>query len=235
MKFHDLENQKVMYTIKLPSEILSMDISSDGQHYALGLINGTLLVRSRKFESDLDEDEILEPEDLMNKYLSRDQMRKTSKDTRYFYRGQYGKEQESDDIISKTTKKVNLQKYEKFLKKFEYKNALNSALEKKEPDVIVSLMEELIQRSSLEIALAYRSEEELIELLDFLIWKISDYRFADLLIEVAKIVIDMYSCVIGHSTVVLEKFKELQEKIHNEIEEQKIILGVKSKLETLKT
>jgi U3 small nucleolar RNA-associated protein 15 len=236
MKFHDLAEQKVMYTIKLPSEILSMDISSDGQHYSLGLANGTLLVRSRKFEPELDEnDELLEPEDLMNKYLAADQQTKRSKDNRYFYRGQYGKEAESDDIIAKGSRKVNLQKYEKFLKKFEYKNALNSALEKNEPDIIVSLMEELIQRSSLEIALSYRSEEELVMLLKFLIWKISDYRFADLLIEVAKITIDMYSCIIGHSTVILDTFKLLQSKISSEIDEQREIISVKSKLDTLKT
>lgn len=235
LKFHDLAAEKVMYTIKLPSEILSMDISSDGNHYALGLVNGTLLVRSRKFDNELEDDELLEPETLMNKYLAADQMQKRSKDTRYFYRGQYGKEAESDDIIAKGVKKINLRKYEKFLKKFEYKNALNSALEKKDPDVIVSLLEELIQRSALEIALGYRSEEELIMILDFLVWKISDYRFSDLLIEVAKIVIDMYSCIIGHSVAVLDKFKELQAKIADEIAEQREIIAVKSKLDTLKT
>lgn len=235
LKFHDLDSQKVMYTMKLPSEILSMDISSDGQNYALGLVNGTLLVRSKKFEEEEGDDQLLTPEELMNKYLAKDQITKRSKDYKYFYRGQYGKEKESDDIISKGTKKVNLQKYEKFLKKFEYKNALNSALEKNEPDVIVSLLEELIQRSSLEIALAYRSEEELVMLLNFLIWKLSDYRYADLLIEVTKIVIDLYSCVIGHSKAILDKFKELQTKVSSEIEEQREIISVKSKLDTLKT
>lgn len=195
LKFHDLVNEKVMYTIKLPSEILSFDISSDGQNYALGLINGTLLVRSKKFtkEDDEEEDADIEADKVMDKILARDQLESTSKGYKYFYRGQYGKVNETDDIIAKSKKKVNLQKFEKYLKKFQYKNALNAALEKNSTDITISLIEELIQRSSLEIAIANRSEEELIQLLNFLIWKISDYRFSDLLVEVTKIVIDMYS------------------------------------------
>jgi U3 small nucleolar RNA-associated protein 15 len=235
LKFHDLDSQKVTYTMKLPSEILSFDISSDGQNYALGLLNGTLLVRSKKFTQDGDEELDMEPDQLMNNFLSRDQLVSTAKGYKYFYRGQYGKQADTDDIVSKPRKKVNLQKFEKFLKKFQYKNALNEALEKRSTDITVSLIEELIHRSSLEIAISNRSEDELILLLDFLIWKISDYRFSDLLVEVAKITIDMYSCVIGHSQKVLAKFRELYEKIEKEIGEQKQMLEVKSKLDTLRT
>ncbi|CAI2366443.1 unnamed protein product [Moneuplotes crassus] len=236
LKFHDLVNEKVMYTVKLPSEVLSFDISSDGQNYALGLVNGTLLIRSKKFTPDEDEEDLdIDPEAMMDKFLSKDHLVQTSKGYKHFYRGQYTKESGMDDIISKSRKKINLQKFEKYLKKFQYKNALNSALEKRSTDITVSLIEELIQRSSLEIAIANRSEEELILLLDFLIWKISDYRFSDILVEVAKIVIDMYSCVIGHSEEVFKKFKELYTKVDTEIDEQKQMLEVKSKLDTLKT
>lgn len=235
LKFHDLQSEKVVYTVKLPSEILSFDISSNGENYALGLLNGTLLVRSKKFTVEEGEEQDLDPEQMMHKLISSDQLVSTSKGYKHFYRGQYGKATETDDIISKSKKKVNLQRFEKYLKKFQYKNALNAALEKNSTDITVSLIEELIQRSSLEIALANRSEAELCQVLDFLIWKISDYRFSDLLVEVAKIVIDMYSCVIGHSPTVLQKFTELYEKVDSEVDEQKQMLEVKSKLDTLKT
>ena len=224
-----------MYTVKLPSEILSFDISSNGENYAIGLLNGTLLVRSKKFTKEEDEQEELDAEELIHKILAKDTLVQTSKSYKYFYRGQYVKEEETDDIISKSRKKVNLQKFEKYLKKFQYKNALDAALEKNDPDIIVSLFEEFIQRSSLEIALSNRSEEELITLISFLIWKISDYRFSDLLIEVAKILIDMYSWVIGHSVKVLKKFEDLYAKIDAEIDEQKQMISVKSKLDTIKT
>ena len=249
LKFHNLNiqpssddlnkfsitNEKVVYTVKLPSEILSFDISSNGENYAIGLLNGTLLVRSRKFTKEDEEQEDLNPEEMINKVLSKDHLAQTSKGYKYFYRGQYVKQEDTDDIISKSRKKINLQKYEKYLKKFQYKNALDAALEKNDPDVIVSLIEELIQRSSLEIALSNRSEDELILFLNFLIWKISDYRFADLLVEVAKILIDMYSWIIGHSSKVLKKFEDLYAKVDSEIDEQKQMISVKSKLDTIKT
>jgi len=41
--------------------------------------------------------------------------------------------------------------------------------------------------------------------------------------------------VIGHSEEVFKKFKELYTKVDTEIDEQKQMLEVKSKLDTLKT
>jgi hypothetical protein len=45
----------------------------------------------------------------------------------------------------------------------------------------------------------------------------------------------MYSWVIGHSQQVLQKFIELSKKVDNEVEEQKQMIEIKSKLDTLKT
>ena len=45
------------------------------------------------------------------------------------------------------------------------------------PEVVIALLEELIQRGGLEIALANRSPEELLLVLKFIVWKISDGRY----------------------------------------------------------
>jgi WD40 repeat protein len=55
LKFHDLDSEKVMYNIKLPSELASFDISSDGKHYSIGMADGTFLVRSKKFTKEYTE------------------------------------------------------------------------------------------------------------------------------------------------------------------------------------
>lgn len=47
------------------------------------------------------------------------------------------------------------------MKTFEYKLALSSALNTKNPEVIVALFEELIERNGLFIAIGNRSEIEL--------------------------------------------------------------------------
>jgi len=76
--------------------------------------------------------------------------------------------------------------------------ALNEALEQQNPEVILSLLEELIQRgNALEIALCNRHPDELKMLLDFIKWKIQDYRYQNVLVQVLRFVVDAYSGVIG--------------------------------------
>ena len=61
----------------------------------------------------------------------------------------------------------------------------------------MALLEELIERGGFEISLANRSEQELLLLLDFILWKVADYRYQALLLEVLRVIIDLYSGVIG--------------------------------------
>ncbi len=100
------------------------------------------------------------------------------------------------------------------MKSFEYKQALTSALATKNPEVIVALIEELVERDGLFIALGNRSEQELCVLLEFLVWKISDYRYSNVLIEVARIVLNMYAGVVGLSDKVdYRLFKDLETEV----------------------
>lgn len=76
---------------------------------------------------------------------------------------------------------------------------MNAALNGQNPEVVLSLIEELVDRDSLHIALANRDEDEVVKLMDFLIWKVSDHRYANVLLEVARITLDMYAGVVGLS------------------------------------
>ena len=68
-----------------------------------------------------------------------------------------------DDIrATELSKKRKLQPYEQKLKQFEYKAALNCALDSKNPEVVLSLIEELVEREGLYIAIGNRSEQELV-------------------------------------------------------------------------
>ena len=136
----------------------------------------------------------------------------TSKNYKYFYRGQYVVTADPDDIQApQKTKKKKLQNYEQKLKRFEYKNALTSALDSKNPEITLSLIEELVQRDGLYIAIANRSEGELHKLVDFIIWKIPDHRYSAVLYDVARITLDIYAGVIGLSDKLDGKlFKELK-------------------------
>jgi hypothetical protein len=76
---------KVEYKIKVPSEIFAFDNSYDGNHFALGLNDGTLIIKSKMLEEleEIDEEQKLFDEILKPTYKS------SSKNYKYFYRGQY--------------------------------------------------------------------------------------------------------------------------------------------------
>ena len=46
---------KVAYKIKLPQEVSCMDVSPDGQHFAVGLSTGGLLIKSKVAEINEEE------------------------------------------------------------------------------------------------------------------------------------------------------------------------------------
>jgi len=66
----------------LPSPLSSFDASSDGNHFAVGMSDGSFLLRSKKFTWEYHEDgtEILDEEERMFQAFSKDKRSKTSKD-----------------------------------------------------------------------------------------------------------------------------------------------------------
>ena len=101
LKFFQAESEKpnslqVAYKIKMPSEIFAFDFSADGNHFALGLNDGSLLIKSKLIEKS--GDEVDEEQKLMNAFEP--QMISTSKNYKYFYRGQYIVRADPDDITS---------------------------------------------------------------------------------------------------------------------------------------
>ena len=203
LKFFSITDESelsVAYKIKVPSEIFALDISADGNHFSMGLSDGSLVIKSKMLEplEEVKTDEQRLFDQFEPKMIS------TSKNYKYFYRGQYLVTADPDDIQAPMTgnkrrKRVKLQAYEQHLKRFEYRQALNAALESRNPEVILSLIEELVERDALYNGIGGRSEDELVKLLDFLIWKMPDHRFAPVLLEVARITLDMYAGVVGLS------------------------------------
>lgn len=83
----------------------------------------------------------------------------------------------------------------------------------------MALIEELLQRGALELALANRNEEELLVLIEFLVWKIQDHRYQSVLVEVARILVDMYSGVLGGSSKSVDRvfFKDLNQTVEQQV------------------
>ena len=83
----------------------------------------------------------------------------------------------------------------------------------------MTLIEELVERGGVQIALANRTEHELLDLIGFLTWKMADYRYSDVLLEIARILLDMYLGVLGLSPKVDKAlFKDLKGAVEKQIE-----------------
>lgn len=118
------------------------------------------------------------------------------------------------------------------MKRFEYRQALNAALEGRNPEVILSLIEELVERDALFIAIGNRNQDELVKLFDFLIWKLPDHRYAQVLLEVARIALDMYAGVIGLSDRFDNKlFNQLNILVNEQLELQKGLIELSGQIE----
>ena len=57
----------------------------------------------------------------------------------------------------------------------------------------MALIEELVERGVLERALAGHGPAEFKQVVEFIKWKLSDIRYQGLLVEVTRVLLDMYS------------------------------------------
>jgi len=78
-------NLQVVYKIKVPSEIFAFDVSKDGNHFGMGLNNGSLLLKSKHLLEEVDEKD--EEQKFFAQFTGQGDQPKTSKDYKYFYRG----------------------------------------------------------------------------------------------------------------------------------------------------
>ena len=92
-----------------------------------------------------------------------------------------------------TDRSARLKPYDTQLKRFQYQQALDSALRTRNPVVVITILEELCRRSGLTIALSGRSDDQALEpLLSFIVRYVSNPRYSHIIIQVAHRILDLY-------------------------------------------
>ncbi|KAJ3416503.1 snoRNA-binding rRNA-processing protein [Chytridiales sp. JEL 0842] len=223
VKIYSLQDYKVVHSIKYPAPILSMDISPDDTHLAVGMSTGLLAIRQR----------IVKTEDIAKAQRKSETLRGGT--FKFFTRGSSHKPDMSSDIRIESHKKKRLKPYDKFLKSFSYSKALDAVLQSQQrnPLVVVSLLEELIHRDGLKIALGGRDDIALEPIARFLVKHINNGRYAPVLIQTSNAVLDMYGPVIGQSIIIDELFIKLRRKIQSELDVQERFMETIGLLESL--
>jgi U3 small nucleolar RNA-associated protein 15 len=113
VKIYDVEEYSVVHSIKYPSPILSLAMTPDDAFIVTGMTNGYLSLREREIKTGPEQVETTVPNPGTKKFYARGAQHKP----------------EEEDLIVSVKKHAGLKAYDKFLRKFQYKNALDAALE----------------------------------------------------------------------------------------------------------
>lgn len=150
----------------------------------------------------------------------------------YFVRG-HDVDAGHDFVALQQEKKRKLATFDLALRQFRYGDALDDALQTRQPQAVVAVLEELGKRRGLTIALSNRDEETLEPLLSFTVRYISRPQFSSLLIGVAHKLCDIYGNVAGQSETIDELFDKLRKQVQNECRVQKSLLRIVGQLDGL--
>ncbi|KAG5892648.1 hypothetical protein JTB14_025443 [Gonioctena quinquepunctata] len=173
VKIYDVATFKTVHTLDFPNSILSLGVSKNDDTVVAGLVDGLVSVSRR------DEKEEKKPQKKMASYQYVSNTHPVSVDT----------------IVADQTNEKET-KYDHHLRKFEFSKALDSVLlpyvANKNPQITISVVQELIRRRALHKAFQGREKKSLTQILRFFIRNITDYRFTRVLIDAANIFIDTY-------------------------------------------
>ncbi|KAJ7591030.1 WD40 repeat-like protein [Mycena floridula] len=233
VKVYDVSTYKVVHTMRYPAPILCLAISPDETHIAAGMSDGTLSVRRRQPKAS----------ELSDAPFSATNVRSGAFESFLGAAGALGQGQvrgrvkskplgDVDELRVETKRTKRLKDYDRLLKNFKYSAALDAVLRKQVPPTTTfSLIQELIHRDGLKTALAGRDDVLLEPVLRLLLKHVTDPRFGETVCDVAGLVIEMYTPILGQSPLIDSLFVRLRKKVLNEIRFQKALLKTKGALD----
>jgi U3 small nucleolar RNA-associated protein 15 len=127
-------------------------------------------------------------------------------------------------------------KADAFLRKFEYKQALDAVLLESPSSsaaMVIALLSDLIDRRALDAALSGRDDESLVPLLEFLHKQINKPFFDEICIDVLDRIIELYSDVVAQSAPLSEHLRKIRRKLNDEIELQLTFMELAGQVETV--
>ena len=235
VKVYDVEEWKVVHTMRYPSPILSLAVSPDDTHIAAGMTDGTLSVRRRDPKASE-----TATEDTKQAALAKGSYEYFADMETVFGQGHVkakGKDLApvvgpADEFKVERRRKEKLKTFEKQLKAFKYSAALDAGLKKDiRPSTTFALIQELVQRDGLRIALSGRDDVTLEPILSFIVRHITDPRFGEMASQVAGVVIDIYTPVLGQSPTIDEMLGRIQTRIERELGFKKELMRLRGALD----
>jgi U3 small nucleolar RNA-associated protein 15 len=168
LKVYDCDLFKVTHVSKYPGPITSLAVAPDCSALAVGTANGLLSIRRRSKPRDAGvEGAGAAAAGAGKQPKARRPPRMMTGVYRYFMRGQSSKAGASDLKVA-AQRRAHLAPFDRKLRSFRLGDALDAALHTHRPEVVVSVLEELLGRGGLQSAVSGRHAEALCPILDFL-------------------------------------------------------------------
>ena len=154
------------------------------------------------------------------------------KNYRYFFRGQYKKNLEEDELFIDKKPKIKLNESDKYIKKFQYQKALNSAVDKND-EIVFSIIDELVDRNTLKLALLNEDKNSLINILKLIKEKIHNPSKMNQILYLMELINKYYGVFKGKNEEINNLFNEIEKEINEEIMFEKDMIKLNSDIEAV--
>ena len=233
-----------LFNINLKNKIYAFDIEENLEYFVVGYDGGKNIVRTKPVGtlSKADAEE-LEKQNLAKMQENEDEQLKlldpmkysekpVVKNYRYFFRGQYKKNLEEDELFVDKKPKINLNESDKYIKKFQYQKALNFAVHK-DDEIVFSIIDELVDRNTLKLALFNEDQNSLIDILKLVKKKIHNPSKMNQFIYLMDLINKYYGVFKGKNEEVNNLFNEIEKEINEEIQYEKDMIQLNSDIDSL--
>ncbi|KAI5795254.1 WD40-repeat-containing domain protein [Geopyxis carbonaria] len=220
VKIYDAASWAVVHGVKYPKPVLSVAVSPDERHLAVGMVDGLLSIRTRTAAGA--KDAVREKNralDLIARGIDpRAGAKKRSQAMARRLRGADSTGADADAVVDVAPRAKRERAFDKDLRKGRYGAALTRVLAAGDSGLVLTVLKELIYRNALATALAHRDEDGLRPVVEWCVRRVGDPRMVAVVAEVVGGVLDLYSHALGQSAEFDKLIRKLRGRVAAEVE-----------------
>eukprot|EP01097_Dermamoeba_algensis_P009123 TRINITY_DN629_c1_g1_i1.p1 TRINITY_DN629_c1_g1~~TRINITY_DN629_c1_g1_i1.p1 ORF type:complete len:353 (-),score=87.65 TRINITY_DN629_c1_g1_i1:171-1229(-) len=212
VKIFDTTHFELAHSFKTKDPILSLDIDGDEKYIAVGTTTGMLSLYERQ------EPKTKKPVKPTPTPQQKEKKQKTAR-------------ADGVVVVEFSSHPPKLTKFDKLLFRFQYAEALDTAISIGEPEEVAAMVEEISNRGGIEVALRGRSDEQIVPILKFISKHFHVARTSKIFFSLYSYILDMYGPVLHRSPLTLKQIQEMKDQIEKEMEQQKVLFSLQGCLE----
>jgi len=213
VKIYSTQTYQVVHSAKYPGPIMSLAFSPASTHLVVGMADGMLSIRHRDRPQTIPA--VTKETDALD-VLPEDGMKKPKPPSRT----SLNKPKPGEHVVVKP-KSVKESALDYHLKHYDFRQSIQTALDSKDDQIIVSLINNLLFRKELDQALTGRDDVDLIPILNWVLKTITEPKWGQTPDALFSKILDIYAPVIGQSPQVDAILEKISKRLENEIALQK--------------